>query len=92
VVYGQLGVGIAPVLLAAFFLWFFRDPERPFQAGEGLIVSPGDGLVTETVTIATPDGPAAADQHLPQRFRCPCEPLARSAACSAACAIRRANI
>jgi phosphatidylserine decarboxylase len=54
---GNWAWGIAPVLLAAFFLWFFRDPERMIPAGNGLIVSPGDGLVTETVMIATPEGP-----------------------------------
>jgi phosphatidylserine decarboxylase len=54
---GNWAWGIAPVLLAAFFLWFFRDPRRTIPSGAGLIVSPGDGLVTEAVTIATPEGP-----------------------------------
>jgi phosphatidylserine decarboxylase len=53
---GNWSWSIAPVLLAAFFLWFFRDPERMVPAGAGLIVSPGDGLVTETVAISTPEG------------------------------------
>ena len=54
---GNWAWSVAPVLLAVFFLWFFRDPQRAIPSEPGLIVSPGDGLVTETASISTPDGP-----------------------------------
>ena len=47
---------IPPLLLAAFFLWFFRDPQRTIPSAPGVIVSPADGLVTETASISTPAG------------------------------------
>ena len=41
------------VLLGAFCLWFFRDPERQIPDLPGAIVSPGDGKVTDVATFSS---------------------------------------
>jgi len=48
-------LALPPLLLGAFFLWFFRDPERTIPDGSGVVVSPADGKVT-SVSRLTEEG------------------------------------
>ena len=41
------------LLMGAFCLWFFRDPERQIPANPGAVVSPGDGKVTDVSLVTT---------------------------------------
>ncbi len=42
---------VIPILLAAFFMWFFRDPERAIPGEPGAVVSPADGKVTDVSQV-----------------------------------------
>jgi phosphatidylserine decarboxylase len=42
---------VPALALAAFFLWFFRDPERIVPSSGAAIVSPADGKVTDISSV-----------------------------------------
>src|SRR3954452_9779974 len=46
---------IVPLVLAGFFLWFFRDPERVIPSEPGIVVSPADGTVTSIAPVVGTD-------------------------------------
>jgi phosphatidylserine decarboxylase len=50
--------GLIPLVLAGFFVFFFRDPERHHDAPESAVVSPADGrvMVAGEPTATPPPG------------------------------------
>lgn len=45
-------LAVVPLLLGAFCVWFFRDPERQIPSDPGAIVSPADGKVTDVSVVS----------------------------------------
>ncbi len=64
------------LLLGAFFLWFFRDPDRQIPADGSVIVSPADGKVTDVSQILLNGERSHPHQYFSERVQCPREPLA----------------
>ena len=50
---GGLVWAVIPFLLAGFFLWFFRDPQRAIPSQPDAVVSPADGKVTDISPFTT---------------------------------------
>ncbi len=48
---------VVPLIVGAFFVWFFRDPGRQVPATAGAIVSAADGKVTYIGPVETAAGP-----------------------------------
>src|SRR5262245_37210744 len=43
--FGSWRLGVPVLVVAAFFLFFFRDPDRRNNAGDDAVLSPADGRV-----------------------------------------------
>ena len=46
-------LGFIGLILTGWCIYFFRNPRRVTPLGEGLIISPGDGIITK-IEKATP--------------------------------------
>ena len=57
-------LGVVLLALTTFFLFFFRDPDRPVNAPDSAVLSPADGRVMEAGPSASQSFPTAQWQQI----------------------------
>jgi phosphatidylserine decarboxylase len=62
--FASWGYAAPLVLLAGFFVFFFRDPDRPITTSPGTVISPADGRVMVAGPVAQQSTPAGSWQQI----------------------------
>ena len=62
--FGFYGTAIVPLVLAAFFVFFFRDPDRLAIHSPGEVISPADGRVLVAGPAESAGAPAGEWQQV----------------------------
>ena len=57
-------LGIPVLVVAAWVIWFFRDPDRPIPRDKTAVICPADGKICRIGEVAHPDFPGGRAKHV----------------------------